>query len=546
MTALSDIDLLPDDPNVGDLGHSDMHDLIHVGLKAVKNLALTLDGSTAKLTGDQTIAGNKTFSSPLTISNGTAPTHAVTKSQLDSGLSGKTDTGHSHTIANITSLQATLDGKQPMIDTGTTAQYYRGDKTWATLDKAAVNVKEFGDILSTYNTAVAFTTLDFSVDGNYVVGSNVTDMPASGQTWNITILSSTAAGGIFALAIRSGSTTAYLRVKASTGSWGAWQSISGGYSSMSQSEGNTGTATSQRVITALDLKAIIETHAQALVNTGTVKTTGDQTVAGIKSFTSAPKLKTTSTAGYAWVATGSDGSGDWSAIVNAPGGTVPWANITGKPSTFTPEAHVHAIGDITSLSTTLSGKVDTSRTITAGTGLTGGGDLSANRTLTVAYGTAAGTAAQGNDSRLSNTRTPSALSVVTSTIADANITLPKLATTAKPYDFSFVQSLDTRAVGYGEMVYGVLINKSITLTSIHYRLGTADASGTTTAQIYTATTADGAKTAVAGTSGTAAVNPTPITGSVSIAAGTYLFVYTSAIGTTPGKGLIAEIQAYLT
>jgi len=40
------------------------------------------------------------------------------------------------------------------------------------------------------------------------------------------------------------------------------------------------------------------------------------------------------------------------------------------------------------------------RLVSAGTGLTGGGDLSADRTLTVSYGTAAGTAAQGNDSRI--------------------------------------------------------------------------------------------------------------------------------------------------
>ena len=537
-------DLLPDDVSVGQLGHEKWHDYLHQSVKAMKNLLVTLDDAAVKKTGDQTIAGIKTFSSPINGATPTADSHLTTKLYVDQGLAGKTNTGHTHTIANITSLQTTLDAKQPLITAGTTSQYYRGDKTWATLDKTAANIKEFGDLIATYNTAVGFTTLDFSIPGNYSIGPNVTDMPTTGQTWNVTILSSNS-NGLLAHAIRSGATSPYLRVKATSG-WAGWQGISGGYSSMTQAEGNTGTATSQRVLSALDLKAIIQTHAQALVDTGTVKTTGNQSVDGIKSFTSAPKLKTTSTAGYAWVATGSDGSGDWSAIVNAPGGTVPWANITGKPSTFTPEAHVHAISDITSLSTTLSGKVDTSRTITAGTGLTGGGDLSANRTLTVAYGTAAGTAAQGNDSRLSDTRTPSALSVVTSTIADANITLPKLATTAKPYDFSFVQSLDTRAVGYGEMVYGVLINKSITLTSIHYRLGTADASGTTTAQIYTATTADGAKTAVAGTSGTAAVNPTPITGSVSIAAGTYLFVYTSAIGTTPGKGLIAEIQAYLT
>lgn len=42
------------------------------------------------------------------------------------------------------------------------------------------------------------------------------------------------------------------------------------------------------------------------------------------------------------------------------------------------------------------------RTITAGTGLEGGGNLSANRTLSVKYGTEAGTAAQGNDSRIVN------------------------------------------------------------------------------------------------------------------------------------------------
>lgn len=47
------------------------------------------------------------------------------------------------------------------------------------------------------------------------------------------------------------------------------------------------------------------------------------------------------------------------------------------------------------------GAVPATRVITAGAGLTGGGNLTADRTLTVKYGTAAGTAAQGNDIRLS-------------------------------------------------------------------------------------------------------------------------------------------------
>ncbi len=49
-----------------------------------------------------------------------------------------------------------------------------------------------------------------------------------------------------------------------------------------------------------------------------------------------------------------------------------------------------------------------STTITAGTGLTGGGDLTADRTLTVAYGSTGTTACVGNDSRLSDSRTPTA------------------------------------------------------------------------------------------------------------------------------------------
>ena len=64
------------------------------------------------------------------------------------------------------------------------------------------------------------------------------------------------------------------------------------------------------------------------------------------------------------------------------------------------------VGKTTGLQAALDGKAPTTRTITAGTGLTGGGDLTANRTLAVSYGTTAGTAAQGNDTRLSDARTP--------------------------------------------------------------------------------------------------------------------------------------------
>jgi len=56
----------------------------------------------------------------------------------------------------------------------------------------------------------------------------------------------------------------------------------------------------------------------------------------------------------------------------------------------------------------LSGYVETTRTLTAGTGLTGGGTLAADRTFNVAYGTSASTACEGDDARLSDARTPTA------------------------------------------------------------------------------------------------------------------------------------------
>ncbi|MEU3281567.1 hypothetical protein [Streptomyces antibioticus] len=52
------------------------------------------------------------------------------------------------------------------------------------------------------------------------------------------------------------------------------------------------------------------------------------------------------------------------------------------------------------------GAVTTSRQVTAGTGLSGGGTLAADRTLNVVYGASASTACQGNDARLSDARTP--------------------------------------------------------------------------------------------------------------------------------------------
>src|SRR3954463_92287 len=89
-------------------------------------------------------------------------------------------------------------------------------------------------------------------------------------------------------------------------------------------------------------------------------TTG-QTVAGVKTFSNAPVVP--------------DGS-------------------------FAESATIGLVTDLATLTTAVASKVPTARQVISGTGLTGGGDLTADRTLVVTYGTTAGTAAQGNDSRV--------------------------------------------------------------------------------------------------------------------------------------------------
>lgn len=98
------------------------------------------------------------------------------------------------------------------------------------------------------------------------------------------------------------------------------------------------------------------------------------------------------TADYTLTLPGNDGNTSQVLTTNGSG-TLSWSdvsytNLSNKPSTFPPSSHTHAWSDITSTPTTLAGYgiangVSTSRQIIAGTGLGGGGNLSANRTLSL-------------------------------------------------------------------------------------------------------------------------------------------------------------------
>ncbi|HSX06739.1 MAG TPA: hypothetical protein VLG92_03400 [Candidatus Saccharimonadia bacterium] len=127
----------------------------------------------------------------------------------------------------------------------------------------------------------------------------------------------------------------------------------------------------------------------AAVDASVVHLAGAETVAGVKTFTASPIVPTPTTPTQAVNKTYVDS-----------------AVVAGAPdATTTNKGIVQLSGDLggTAVSPTvpaLSTKVNTSTTITAGTGLTGGGDLSTNRTISASFGVIAGTIAQGNDSRI--------------------------------------------------------------------------------------------------------------------------------------------------
>lgn len=67
---------------------------------------------------------------------------------------------HSHAISDVTGLSTALSGKEPIITAGTTAQYWRGDKSWQILDKTAVGLGNVENTaLSTWAGSTNITTL---------------------------------------------------------------------------------------------------------------------------------------------------------------------------------------------------------------------------------------------------------------------------------------------------------------------------------------------------------------------------------------------------
>jgi len=147
-----------------------------------------IDSPSSGATTKKVTKANLVASTVATITVHTSRTdnpHTVTKAQVGLGsadntadsakpistatqaaLDAKAALVHAHTQTDVTGLTTSLAGKEPSITAGTTAQYYRGDKTFQTLDKSAVGLSAVVNIDATARANHTGTqSADSLVDG---------------------------------------------------------------------------------------------------------------------------------------------------------------------------------------------------------------------------------------------------------------------------------------------------------------------------------------------------------------------------------------------
>ena len=282
-----------------------------------------------------------------------------------------------------------LASKENTITAGTTGQYYRGDKSWQTLDKSAVglaNVDNTSDANKPVSSATQ-TALNGKATDSAVVHNTGNETVAGIKTFSSSPIVPTPTTNSQA------ASKSYVDGVAASGAPDATSSVKG----IIQLTGDLGGTAASPTVPGLASKAD---------DSSVVHLTGTQTVAGVKTFSSSPIVPTPTTntqaANKSYVdATAAAGAPDATSSVKgilqltgdlggtAASPTVP--GLAGKANT----THSHAAGDIT------SGTMSTARlgsgTANSSTFLRGDGTWASPEGAILLTGTTAPSAGLGND-----------------------------------------------------------------------------------------------------------------------------------------------------
>ena len=277
---------------------------------------------------------------------GAAPeSHSHTIAQitnLQTTLNQKSNTDHTHSISNITGLEVALNGKAPSSHNHTTAQI-------TGLDAALAGKSNTGHT----HTIAEVTSLQATLDGKAASShthawSTITSKPTtfapSAHKHPVTDVTATG----------TASASTYLR---GDGSWATppntatWAEVSGKPATFPPESHTHTTAQVTGLDTALAGKAN-STHSHTVA-----QVTGLQTALDSKVATSDSRLTNARTPTAHSHAIG-DITNLQSTLDTISGVAPTWTSITGKPSEFTPSSHTHAISEVTNLQSTLNSKAD--------------------------------------------------------------------------------------------------------------------------------------------------------------------------------------------
>jgi len=151
---------------------------------------LTDDPDAMLLSGDQTVAGKKTFSTlPEVAADATTANQVVRKSQHDTALSAKANSSHAHAQSDVTDLSTALTAKQDVLVSGNNVKTVNGQSVLGSGD-IALSGGQTGTVYKQYG--------DADVQGNAVVDTTSADAIAQ-PTISLTAL--TVSGSAFSSAI---------------------------------------------------------------------------------------------------------------------------------------------------------------------------------------------------------------------------------------------------------------------------------------------------------------------------------------------------------
>jgi hypothetical protein len=167
--------------------------LSNIPQSAVTNLTADLaakaDNSAAvHVAGNETIGGVKTFSSSPVVPTPAVGSEAANKTYVDSVVGGGgpvTWGGISGTLGDQTDLQSALDAKEDGIAAGTNGQYWRGDKSWQTLDKSAVGLGNVDNTSDAAKNSASATLTNKTISGASNTLSNIPESAITNLTTDL-------------------------------------------------------------------------------------------------------------------------------------------------------------------------------------------------------------------------------------------------------------------------------------------------------------------------------------------------------------------------